>query len=80
MLYHLNLIPSFCFVLSNHYMPLYVLLCGPKIRNKYLVSCILYLIFGFSSQVGGHFGCHFGFLGLAPPPSGHTGRMGGESG
>ena len=37
MLCHLNLIPSFCFVLSNHYMPLYVLLCGPKIRNKYLV-------------------------------------------
>ena len=23
-------------------MPLYVLLCGPIIRNKYLVSCILY--------------------------------------
>ena len=42
MLYHLNLIPSFCFVLSNHYMPLYVLLCGPKIRNKYLVSCLRY--------------------------------------
>ena len=41
MLCHLNLIPSFGFVLSNHYMPLYVLLCGPKIRNKYLVSCIL---------------------------------------
>ena len=40
MLCHLNLIPSFCFVLSNHYMPLYMLLCGPKIRNKYLVSCI----------------------------------------
>ena len=38
MLCHLNLIPSFCFVLSNHYMPLYMLLCGPKIRNKYLVS------------------------------------------
>ena len=30
----------FCF--SNHYMPLYVLLNGPKIRNKYLVSCIYY--------------------------------------
>ena len=43
MLYHLNLIPSFCFVLSNHYMPLYVLLCGPKIRNKYLVlSSVLF--------------------------------------
>ena len=40
MLCHWNLIPSFCFVLSNHYMPLYVLLCGPKIRNKYLISCI----------------------------------------
>ena len=45
MLYHLNLIPSFCFVLSNHYMPLYVLLCGPKIRNKYLVSCTLHLTY-----------------------------------